>query len=370
MTQTPEPAYRGSMPRGTLELQAWHATAPPEPVLEPELPIIDAHHHLFGTVDDSQYYRLEDLAADFGGGHHVLGTVYVEAYGARWREAGPPPLRPVGETETIVQICAQPLVLPQGPCEVAAAVVAFADMTLGAAVAEVIDAHAVAAQGRLRGIRHRTAVDSGPLARFLPHPPPPHVLRQPALREACRLLGRRDLSFDVWAYHHQLDEVLELADACPDTRIVLDHVGGPIGVLNYASRQAEVRETWQRGLQALALRPNVSVKIGGMGMVMFGFGFEHGQQPPDAQALVRAWQPLVDECLARFGPERCMLESNFPVDKQSCGYTALWNAFKRMTRGLTPAERCALFGGTACRVYRLPEHAQRMQALWPGLSTR
>jgi len=370
VTGSNAPEYRGSMPRRTLELKGWHGQVDPEAVLEPELPIVDAHHHLFGKEGDGQYYRLDDLAVDLRGGHRVIGTIYIEAYGARWRTDGPLHLRTVGETETIVPICAQPLALPHGACATAAAIVAFADMTLGEAVEEVVDAHAVAAQGRLRGIRHRTATDSGTVGRFIAEPPPPHVLRQPTLRQACRLLGRRGLSFDVWAYHHQLDEVAELADACPDTCIVLDHVGGPIGVAEYASRREEVQDEWLRGIRALARRPNVVVKVGGMGMLVFGFGFEHGDLPATSEALARAWQPLVDECLQAFGPQRCMLESNFPVDKQSASYNALWNAFKRLTQGLSASERCDLFGRTATRVYRLPELAQQMQALWPGLEQK
>ena len=366
VTGTPSPEYRGSMPRSTLEVKGWHGQVDPEAALEPHLPMVDAHHHLFGKEGDKQYYRLEDLAQDLGSGHRVIGTVYVEAYEAHWRADGPRHLRPVGETEAILRTCAEPLALPHGPCQAAAAVVAFADMTLGAEVEAVIDAHAQAARGRLRGIRHRTATDAGTFGRFIVDAPPPRVLRQPAVREACRLLGRRGLSFDVWAYHHQLDEVAELADACPDTRIVLDHVGGPIGVAEYASRLPQVRQEWLRGMRALARRPNVFVKTGGMGMVMFGFGFEHADLPAGSAELAAAWQPLLDECLASFGPQRCLFETNFPVDKQSAGYSAVWNAFKRMTQGLSDSERCDLFGRTACRVYRLPELERQMGLLWPG----
>jgi predicted TIM-barrel fold metal-dependent hydrolase len=354
------------MPRSTLEVEGWHGQVDPEAVLEPELPLVDAHHHLFGEKGDRHHYRLEDLTSDLRGGHRVIGTVYVEAYGARWRPDGPLQLRAVGETETIVPICAQPLALPHGPCAIAAAIVAFADMTLGEAVEEVLDAHEIAGQGRLRGIRHRTATDPGTVGRFIAEAPPAHLLRSPEVIRACRLLGRRGLSFDVWAYHHQLGEVAELADACPDTCIVLDHVGGPIGVAEYANRREQVHAEWLHGIREVARRPNVVVKVGGMGMLVFGFGFEHGDLPADSASLADAWQPLVEECVQSFGARRCMFESNFPVDKQSAGYNAVWNAFKRVTRALSSQERCDLFGRTACRVYRLPALARQMEALWPG----
>jgi L-fuconolactonase len=283
----------------------------------------------------------------------VVGTVYVEAYGANWRTSGPEHLRPVGEVESVVAAIHQPVPTPGGPCEVAAGIVAQADLMLGAGVAEVVEAHLAAANGRLSGIRWRTATDDGTVGRTIGDKPRAGLLREAAVREGCAWLAQYGLSFDIWAYHHQLDEVIELADACPSTRLVLDHVGGVIGVAEYAPRRDEVRAIWKDAMRRLAMRPNVSVKLGGLGMPVFGFGFEHGQQPARAQALAAAWKPFIHECIDAFGTSRCMFESNFPVDKQSCSYTSLWNAFKLTTASLSPSERSDLFSGTACRVYRL-----------------
>ena len=347
------PAFRGSMPRSTAELAAWHGTAPQVAAIEPDLPIVDAHHHLFGTAQDRVHYRREDLQTDLGGGHRVIGTVYVEAYHAGWRSTGPEALRPVGEVETIVALAREPLATPRGPCQLAAGIVAHADMTLGDDVVSVLDAHAQAAEGRLRGIRHCTATDSGTVGRFIAKPPAPEMLRLPAFRKACGAVGRQGLSLDVWAYHHQLGEVIELADACPQTPIVLDHVGGVIGVAEHAERKADVLSGWRLHLRELARRPNVHVKLGGLGMTVFGFGFEHREVPPTGEDLAQAWQPYIMSCIEAFGPDRCLFESNFPVDKQSCSYTAQWNAYKLATRSLTAGERDLLFRGSACRVYRL-----------------
>jgi L-fuconolactonase len=356
------PPFHGSMPRSTAELAAWQQGDSTPPVLEPELPIVDAHHHLFGTASDRVYYRLEDLQADLAGGHNVVATVYVEAYGAGWRTSGPPALRPVGETEMVVARCAQPLPTPRGHCEVATGIVAYADLTQGARVAEVVEAHLAAAQGRLCGIRYRTATDNGTVGQFIAEKPRVGLLREAAVREGCATLAKYDLCFDVWAYHHQLDEVIELADACPTTRLVLDHVGGVIGVAEHAARRSEVLAEWRRALRRLAQRPNVHVKIGGMGMTVFGFGFDHRGRPADAGSLAAAWQPFIDECLGAFGTARCMFESNFPVDKQSCTYVELWNALKLATRGLSTGERRDLFVGTACRTYRLDGLESRIDA--------
>lgn len=346
--------YRGNQHRPTQELLAWQARAVAEPALEPALPIVDPHHHLFNTQAQPLFYRREDLEQDLASGHHVLGTVYVAAYGAGWRADGPQALRSVGEVERIVQLSAQPLSTPQGPCRLAAGIVSDVDLTMGARVAEVLAAHVAAGDGRLRGVRHYTTYHDGQLSQFIPNAPR-HVMADAGFRAAIAQLERHQLSFDALVYHTQLRELAALADAFPRTTIVLNHVGMPVGVLDFAAQRAEVRRDWERDLRALAQRPNVVVKVGGMGMPIFGFGFEHGERPASTQALVQAWQPLMQVCIEAFGPARCMLESNFPVDKQSCGYGQLWNAFKLATHQLSTDERRAMFYRTACRTYGLPE---------------
>jgi predicted TIM-barrel fold metal-dependent hydrolase len=315
---------------------------------------VDPHHHLFGEDMDALYYRRAELERDLAGGHRIIGTVYVEAYGSGWRTTGPEHLRPVGEVETIVGKAAGPVRTVSGYCEIAAGIVAYADLTLGHAVAEVLEAHLAAAQGRLRGVRHISARDDGLVGRFIKHLPRKHQLGDNAFRTGLGQLSKHGLSFDVWIYQHQLNELIELVDHLPDTTFVLDHVGGLIGVGEYRSERAAVFAGWKQKVQDLARRPNVCVKVGGMGMPVFGFGFEHRQRPATSVELAQAWQPLIDVCLDAFGTKRCMFESNFPVDHQSCGYTELWNAFKLATRGMSSEERGDLFHRTACSVYRLP----------------
>lgn len=364
-TDMPATSYRGNQHRPTKDLLAWHALAPVEPALEPGLPIVDPHHHLFNTEAQPLYWRREDMAQDLAGGHRVLGTVYVAAYGAGWRSDGPEPLRSVGEVERIVQLSAQPLPTPQGPCRLAAGIVSDVNLSLGDAAAEVLDAHVAASDGRLRGVRYYTTYHDGALSRFIPNAPR-QLMADAAFRRGFALLERHRLSFDALVYHTQLRELAALADAFPRTTIVLNHVGMPVGVLDFAAQRSAVRRQWEQDMRLLAQRPNVVVKVGGMGMPIFGFGFEQGERPAATQALVQAWQPLVQVCIEAFGPARCMLESNFPVDKQSCGYTQLWNAFKLATGGLSASERKWLFYGAACQAYRLPELQAACEAAWPG----
>jgi L-fuconolactonase len=286
--------YRGSFPRSTRELSDWHARVPGAQVLEPELPIVDTHHHLFGSPDDTVHYRIADLRRDIAGGHRVIGTVYVEAYESGWRKTGPEAIRPVGEVEMIVGATGTPILTTQGACLVAAGIVSHADLTLGEGVAEVLEQQLRAAQGRLRGVRHRTATDDGTVGAFIKDRPRQHLMSEPAFRRGFGQLDRFNLSFDAWLYHTQLGELVELADAFPNTTIVLNHVGAPIGVAEFRPKRAEVLEQWKRGLRALAARRNVCVKVGGMGMTVFGFGFERAERPATSRELVRAWQPYIE----------------------------------------------------------------------------
>lgn len=347
------PPYAGSMPRSSEELTQWHALRTMEPVLEPALPIIDAHHHVFGTVSDRQHYRITDLEQDLCGGHAVVATVYIEAYGTAWHASGPEHLRPVGETERIVESLAQLGPLCRQQCDVAAGIVAHADLTCGGGVREVLEAHIHAGQGRLRGVRHIAARDDGLVGRFIKELPRKGLMGEPSFRAGFSQLAALGLSYDAWLYHHQLDELIELADQFPNTQIVLDHLGGLIGVGEFAMARSEALVEWTSKLTQLARRPNVVIKIGGMGMPVFGFGFEHENKPAGSSQLARAWMPLFEVCLHAFGSRRCMFESNFPVDRQACGYTELWNAFKIMTASMTSDERHDLFCGTAARTYKL-----------------
>jgi len=317
---------------------------------EPALPIVDPHHHLWDRP--GHRYLLDELLADLGGGHNIVATVFVECM-AFYRAAGAPALRPVGETEAVNGVAAMSASGGYGPARLCAGIVGFADLTLGAAVDEVLMAHLEAGGGRFRGIRHAAAWDASDEVRNSHTRPTAGLLRDATFRTGFARLAPHGLTFEAWLYHPQIADVTDLARAFPDTTIILNHVGGPLGIGPYAGRQDEVFAAWRGQIAELAACDNVVVKLGGLGMKICGFGFHHQAAPPASTALADAWRPYLLTCIDAFGPERCMLESNFPVDKASCSYTILWNALKLVTADFAPDERTAMFQATAERVYRL-----------------
>ena len=270
-----------------------------------------------------------------------------------YRATGPEEMRPVGETEFINGVAAMSASGIYGKTRHCAGIVGHADLTLGSRVEPVLAAHIRAGGDRFRGIRHITAWDADPSIRNPAYSPPRGLLGDKAFREGFAVLGRLGLSFDAWLYHPQIDELADLARAFPATRIVLNHVGGPIGIGAYAGKRDEVFPGWAASIKTLAACPNACVKLGGLGMRMGGFGFHEQPEPPSSEALAAAWRPYVETCIAAFGASRCMFESNFPVDKGSYGYPVFWNACKLLAKGASKTEKADLFAGTAARFYRL-----------------
>nr|WP_294513626.1 amidohydrolase family protein [uncultured Rhodopila sp.] len=344
--------YRGLIYRLDAELSSWLEKRPPEEALEPDLPIIDPHHHFWHTLHRGRYF-LPDLLADIRGGHRIVATVFVECQ-AMYRQHGTAEMAPVGEVEFVNGIAAMSASGHYGPCRVAEGIVGYADLRAGAGVREVLEAEIAAGGGRFRGVRQGAAWDGHEtVGRFASRPVPPNLLLDPAFREGFAQLATLGLSFEAWQYHPQLPDAIDLARAFPDTTIILDHVGGVLGVGPYAGRRQEILAAWRKHIAALAQCPNVNVKLGGLGMTSFGFDFPEREVPPSSADLAAAWRHYIEPCIEAFGVDRCMFESNFPPDKQSCGYTELWNAFKRITAGASAGEKAALYSGTAARVYRL-----------------
>jgi L-fuconolactonase len=321
-----------------------------EPILEPELPIIDPHHHLWDRP--GWRYLLDDLLADTNSGHNILATVFVQARSMH-RATGPEEMRPVGETEFVNGVAAMSASGTYGKTRACAGIVGNADLTLGSRVEPVLQAHIRAGGDRFRGIRHITVWDDDATLRNPSHKSSPGLLADKTFREGFAVLGRLGLSFDAWLLHPQIGELADLARAFPETRIVLNHVGGPVGIGAYAGKHKEVFPGWAASIKALAACPNVHVKVGGLGMRIGGFGFDREAEPPSSETLAATWRPYVETTLEAFGPARCMLESNFPVDKGSYSYPVFWNACKLLTKGASSAERAELFAGTAARFYRL-----------------
>jgi predicted TIM-barrel fold metal-dependent hydrolase len=343
--------YRGLSYRNNADLQAWLAKRPSEVALEPELPIIDPHHHLWDTPQRG-LYLLPELLADTGGGHNIVSTVFLECQ-SMFRATGPEEMRPVGEVEFVNGTAAMSASGRYGTTRVCEAIIGWVDLMLGAKVRKVLEAEIEAGGGRFRGVRYGTSHDDSIVGKFVSRPIPPHRLLDPKFREGFAELGKLGLTFDSWHFHPQLPDLVDLARAFPDTTIIVDHVGGVLGVGPYAGRTAGILPAWRKSIATLAQCANVNMKLGGLGMTSFGFGFHERDVPPSSQELADTWRPYVETCIEAFGPDRCMFESNFPPDKQSCGYTELWNAFKRITSGASAAAKTALYSGTAARVYKM-----------------
>ncbi len=321
-----------------------------EDIIEPELPIIDPHHHLWHDRASGRYLMAE-LLADLESGHNVTATVFMQC---AWmhRADGPEDFRPVGETEVVNAVAVLSASGAYGKVRACAGIVGFADLR-SPQLDAVLDAHVAAGSGRFRGIRHIVAWDDSivPTSSVVP---PPGLLRDPAFLRGVQRLGERGLSFDAWLYHPQLKDLLTVARAAPGTPIVIDHVGGPLGCGLFRGRRDEVFKVWAADMKALAGCPNVHVKLGGLAMPVNGFDYHEDALPPTSARMAAEWTPWIETCIGLFGAARCMFESNFPVDKGMCSYPVLWNAFKRMASGASAAEKAALFHDTAARFYRLP----------------
>ena len=335
---------RFAQPTGRPDWLATHD----EPVIDPMLPIIDAHHHLFDRP--GHRYLGEDFAADLASGHNIIASVFVQARGF-YRASGPEFLYPVGETEYAARVAVQSAT-GKGPA-LCAAIVGYADLTQSAAVRPLLEAHIAAGQGRFRGIRHILAWDAD--ARFLnpAYPTTEDLMESPAFLEGMREVATLGLSFDAWLHFHQIPRLTTLAQCFPDLPIVLNHCGGILGISAYAGQHDGVFAQWHQAMSDLARCSNVSVKIGGLGMALSGFGFDCGARAPSSADLAQAWKPWVRSCIDLFGPNRAMFESNFPVDKASYSYRVGWNAFKRLTDDASPADVQNLMSGTAARFYRI-----------------
>src|SRR5690606_21736833 len=329
-----------------------------EAALEPALPIIDAHHHLWDKP--AARYMRSEMEVDIRGGHNVVATIFVEG---KWgyRQSGAPELASLGETELAAEAAAESEATGKRAPKIAAGIVGYVDLALGARCGDILDRHVEAAGGRFCGVRNTSAWHPDPQARGSVLTPPKDLLYDSGFRAGFAELVRRNLVFDAWMYHTQLNELVDLARCFPEASIVLNHVGGPIGIGPYAGRRAEVFSVWREGMREVAELENVKVKLGGLGMTMAGFDFQDRPLPPASDDLMRAWGPYFETCIELFGAKRCMFESNFPVDKGTASYNVIWNAFKKISRQYSESERMALFYENARRTYSL--HLPKGEAL-------
>ena len=329
-----------------------------EPAIEPKLPIIDPHHHLWDRNQLRDRYMLEELLEDTKD-HNVRQTVFVEC-SAMYRADGPEEFKVVGETEFVQGVAAKSASGDYGETRVATGIVGSVDLRAGERVAAVLESQMAASPQRFRGIRHRAAWGDSAYLRSLggwpskPANAPQRILLDPDFRKGYAQLRAYGLSFEGWVFHTHIDDLTDLAKAFPDTTIIFNHLGGPIGVESYAGRRDEVFTEWKLSVAELAKCPNVVAKLGGLQMVVNGYNWHKLDKPPSSDQLLEANRDWYNYTIDQFGPDRCMFESNFPVDKLSCSYTVLWNQFKKLTKSFSKDERADMFHNTAMRVYRLP----------------
>ena len=323
-----------------------------EEILDPAQPICDPHHHLWDRP--GWRYLLDEMLADINQGHDIRATVLVQAR-AFHREGGPEAMKPVGETQFAAGVAAMTESGTYGRVRVCAGIVGHANLTLGDAVTPVLEAHVAAGNGRFRGIRHIATWDPDPAMLNPAYTPAEDMMDSREFRAGIAALGAMGLSYDAWIYFHQIPKLAAVARAHPNVPIILDHVGGVLAIGRYAGRREELFPQWAANIRELAACPNAYVKLGGLGMRLPGFGFETRAHPPSSEELAAAWKPYVETCIEAFGTQRCMFQSNFPVDKGGYAYPVGWNAFKRLAAGASAGEKHDLFWRTAARVYRLDE---------------
>jgi len=328
---------------------AWLALRQEE-IIEPGLEIVDPHHHLWDRP--GHRFLIEQLLADTGSGHSITRTVFIEC-GSMYRAEGPVEMKPVGETEFVNGTAAMSASGQYGPTRLCRGIVGHADLRLGDAVARVLEAQIAAGDGRFRGIRHSVTWDaSDVLSRGRTNSPKGQIYDS-TWRAGFARLAPLGLTFEAWLYHPQLPDLADLARAFPQTTIILNHVGGPVGIGPYKDKKAETFAQWKTGIAEVAKSHNVVVKLGGLGMTFGMFDFYSREKPPSSSELETAYRPYIETCIGAFGVNRAMFESNFPPDGASSSYPILWNAFKRLAAGSSAYEKAMLFSGTAKRVYRL-----------------
>jgi predicted TIM-barrel fold metal-dependent hydrolase len=321
-----------------------------EEVIDPARPIVDPHHHLWDR--GGQRYLIEEITADIASGHNIVATVYVEAR-SMYRANGAEALRPVGEIEFASGAAAMSASGGYGSAAICAGIVGHVNLLLGDGARPVLEAEIAAGGGRFRGIRHSSAWDADPNVAHMYATRPKGLLLDPTFRKGFACLAPLGLSFDAWLFHPQIGELADLARAFPDTRIILDHCGGPVGLGSYANRRDEIFVGWKASIKDVAKCPNVVVKLGGLAMRLLGYDFHERAMPPSSEDAAAAWRPYIETCIEAFGPSRAMFESNFPPDKGQCSYQVIFNAFKRIAAPCSEAEKTALFSKTAADIYRL-----------------
>jgi len=328
----------------------WLSRQPAEDVVLPSLPVVDTHHHLWDHP--GLRYLPPELAADLNTGHNVIGTIHLDCEMA-YRTHGPEQFKPVGETEFVGGEHMQSQSGLYGSADIAGVSVGYADLSLGATVREVLDAHVSARLGRFKDVRLQSCWDPSNAIRNGQAGDRPRVLLDAAVRFGLAVIDDMSLTFDSYLLLTQPDELARPADAPPGLTIVMDHCGGPLADGPYAEHRSEHYATWLRGIQDVAKRPDVTGTLGGILNRTDIFDYLNADQAPSSEQPAYLWRQWIEPCIEAFGAGVCMFESNYPLENVDVGSTTLWNTFERLAADATDDERSALFSGTATRVYTI-----------------
>lgn len=319
-----------------------------EDVIDPDREIVDPHHHLWNGP--RILYDVEEFRADACDGHNVAQTVFVDCH-SNYRSDGLDYLKVVGETEFAA--AAANRLAEAGPKPRLSAIVAHADLR-HPLLPEILDAHEAAGGGLFRGIRQAAACDPEPAHLSIPGRAPRGLYLDTDYQRGAALLGKRGLTVDAWHFHHQNDDFIAFAKAVPGTRIILDHFSTPLGVGPYAGQRDAIFERLKRDLERIADCPNVYAKLGGLAMRDNGYDWDTRPKPLTSDEYVNVYGAYFHHTIACFGANRCMFESNFPMDRRSISYRSLWNAYKKIAAAYPEKDQRRLFAETAREVYSLP----------------
>jgi L-fuconolactonase len=345
-------------PRASFRPSERRAVTSSEPTIDPDVPIIDSHHHLFDkandwlfSITDRRRFLVEEYSEAVTDGHNVIASVCVESHGM-YRSTGPAELRVVGETEFLNGQAAMGATGLYGGVRVASGIVGAADLNLGEAVRPVLEAHLRASPDRFRGIRYEAMWDGDPdvLGGRFPSGPSLYVDKQ--FRRGFSQLAPLGLTFDAFVLAPQLADVTDLARSFPETRIILNHLGHPVGIGVHAGRMEEEFPAWRKHMSDIAACENVAVKMGGLGSFLSGSPTFRCTPPAKSEVLAAEWRPYVDTTVELFGADRVMFESNLPTDG-SGAFNTVCNAYKHILADCSESERRSIFARTAAAAYRL-----------------
>jgi predicted TIM-barrel fold metal-dependent hydrolase len=318
-----------------------------EAILNKNLEICDAHHHIWDFPNSK--YLAEELLEDLLCGHNITSSIYMEC-GYGYDQTLPKHLAPIGETRLIDQFADDVLSRTNGRIHACKAIVGYADLSRGDSVKEVLECHLEQSE-RFVGIRHATGWDSDTKIRNAHTHPSEGLMLTSNFVDGIRSLAHLNLTFDAWLYHPQIIELVELSKKVPHQKIILDHVGGILGIASYSSQTKEIFNQWKNDISLAAEQENIFVKLGGLAMSICGMGFNKREKPATLDELTQVTAPYYSHVIDKFGVNRCMFESNFPVDKVGVSYKTLWNSFKYLTKSFSDSEKKALFKGTAEKTY-------------------